>query len=161
MRPARLAVLAGSIVAMVVAVAVSAQQTKPAKPMQIEKVKDGLYVIRGPFNPCAPNGCGGGYGDDGLLHEAGDVAVRVTSEGLILVDDKYQNNVADVLEEVKSVSAMPIKPVRRPPIRSATMPRMGRKSDPPSSGMAVKTTLPGRVSRFQDLAMTVTYPLHP
>jgi hypothetical protein len=82
MRPASLAVLAGSIVAMVVAVAVSAQQTKPAKPMQIEKVKDGLYVIRGPFNPCAPNGCGGGYGDDGLLHEAGDVAVRVTSEGL-------------------------------------------------------------------------------
>ena len=109
MRPARLAVLAGSIVAMVVTVAVSAQQTKPAKPMQIEKVKDGLYVIRGPFNPCAPNGCGGGYGDDGLLHEAGDVAVRVTSEGLILVDDKYQNNVADVLEKVKSVSAMPIK----------------------------------------------------
>ena len=71
MRPARLAILAGSIVAMVVAVVVSAQQTKPAKPMQIEKVKDGLYVIRGPFNPCAPNGCGGGYRDDGLLHEAG------------------------------------------------------------------------------------------
>ena len=108
MRLARLAVLAGSIVAMVVAVVVSAQQTKPAKPMQIEKVKDGLYVIRGPFNPCAPNGCGGGYGDDGLLHEAGDVAVRVTSEGLILVDDKYQNNVADVLEKVKSVSSQPI-----------------------------------------------------
>ena len=59
--------------------------------------------------PCAPNGCGGGYGDDGLLHEAGDVAVRVTSEGLILVDDKYQNNVADVLEKVKSVSPQPIK----------------------------------------------------
>jgi len=109
MHPARLAILAGSIVAMVVAVAVSAQQTKPAKPMQIEKVKDGLYVIRGPFTPCAPNGCGGGYGDDGLLHEAGDVAVRVTSEGLILVDDKYQNNVADVLEKVKSVSPQPIK----------------------------------------------------
>ena len=76
----------------------SAQQPKPAKPMQIEKVKDGLYVIRGPFNPCAPNGCGGAYGDDGLLHEAGDVAVRVTPEGLILVDDKFQNNVSEILE---------------------------------------------------------------
>ncbi len=81
MRPARLAILAGSIAAMVVAVVVSAQQTKPTKPMQIEKVKDGLYVIRGPFNACAPNGCGGGYGDDGLLHEAGDVAVASRRRG--------------------------------------------------------------------------------
>jgi glyoxylase-like metal-dependent hydrolase (beta-lactamase superfamily II) len=85
------------------------QPKKPAAPMQIEKVKENLYVLRGPFNRCAPNGCGGGYGDDGLLHEAGDVAVRVTAEGLILVDDKYQENVAEVLKHVKSVSSQPIK----------------------------------------------------
>jgi glyoxylase-like metal-dependent hydrolase (beta-lactamase superfamily II) len=66
-------------------------------------------VIRGPFNRCAPNGCSGAYGDDGMLHEAGDVAVRLTPEGLILVDDKYQNNVTEILEKVKSVSSQPVR----------------------------------------------------
>jgi cyclase len=77
--------------------------------MRIEKVKDNLYVIRGPFNACAPNGCGASSVDDGLLHEAGDVAVRVTSEGLILVDDKFAQNVPDVLDRVKSITGQPIK----------------------------------------------------
>ena len=109
MRSARFALVVMTVGALTLAGVLSAQQPKPAKPMQIEKVKDGLFVIRGPFNPCAPNGCGGAYGDDGLLHEAGDVAVRVTSEGLILVDDKFQNNVSEILEHVKSVSALPVK----------------------------------------------------
>ena len=108
MRRARV-VLAAATVGVLVLVGLSARQAKPAAPMQIEKVKDGLYLIRGPFNRCAPNGCGGGYADDGLLHEAGDVAVRVTPEGLIVVDDKYQENVADILEKVKSISQAPIK----------------------------------------------------
>ena len=77
--------------------------------MRIEKVKDGLYLVRGPFNRCAPNGCGGGYGDDGMLHEAGDVAVRVTPEGLIVVDNKYDENVAEVLAQIKSVTPQPIR----------------------------------------------------
>ena len=94
---------------LTLAVALSGQQRQAAAPMTIEKVKDNLYVIRGPFNRCAPNGCGGPYGDDGLLHEAGDVAVRVTSEGLILVDDKYQENVSEILEKVKGISAQPVK----------------------------------------------------
>ena len=68
MHPARLLLIAGTIGALSVAGMLSAQQEKPAAPMKIEKVKDGLYLIRGPFNRCAPNGCGGGYGDDGLLH---------------------------------------------------------------------------------------------
>ena len=109
MRSARFALVVLTVGALTLAGVLSAQQPKPAKPMQIEKVKDGLFVIRGPFNPCAPNGCGGAYGDDGLLHEAGDVAVRVTPEGLILVDDKFQNNVSEILEHVKSVSALPVK----------------------------------------------------
>ena len=33
----------------------------------------------------------------------------MTSEGLILVDDKYQENVADVLDKVKGVSTLPVK----------------------------------------------------
>src|SRR6476620_8136714 len=106
---ARVVLLVSTVGALALAAVLSGQQTKPAAPMKIEKVKENLYLIRGPFNPCAPNGCGGGYGDDGLLHEAGDVAVRVTSEGLILVDDKYQGNVADILKQVKSISALPVK----------------------------------------------------
>ena len=102
----------GVMVALGVAMAVAAgmaQQPKPEAPMRIEKVKDGLYLVRGPFHRCAPNGCGGGYGDDGFLHEAGDVAVRVTPEGLIVVDNKYDENVADVLAQIKSVSTQPIR----------------------------------------------------
>ena len=109
MRSARLGVVVGTVGAVALVGVLSGQQTTPVAPMQIEKVKDDLYVVRGPFNRCAPNGCGGAYGDDGLLHEAGDVAVRVTPEGLILVDDKYQNNVAEVMEKVKTVSSQPVR----------------------------------------------------
>jgi hypothetical protein len=43
MRPARLILMVTSVAA----VALSAQQPKPAKPMQIEKIKDGLWLVRG------------------------------------------------------------------------------------------------------------------
>jgi glyoxylase-like metal-dependent hydrolase (beta-lactamase superfamily II) len=78
-------------------------------PMRIELVKDGLYVIRGPFLPCAPNGCSPGGNDDGLYHESGDVALRLTPEGLILVDDKFPNHVAGIVENVRSVSKLPVR----------------------------------------------------
>jgi len=86
-----------------------AGQAKPESPMRVEKVKENLYVLRGPFHRCAPNGCGGGYGDDGFLHEAGDIAVRVTSEGLIVVDDKYEENVTEAMQLINSVSQQPIR----------------------------------------------------
>jgi glyoxylase-like metal-dependent hydrolase (beta-lactamase superfamily II) len=85
------------------------QQGLTPEPMRIEKVKDNLYVLRGPFNPCAPNGCTANTPDDGLLHEAGDVAVRVTSEGVILVDDKFAQNAADVLEKVTTITSLPVR----------------------------------------------------
>ncbi len=78
-------------------------------PMRTERVKDGLYVIRGPFLPCGTRGCRPNGPDDGLIHEPGDVALRVTPEGLILIDDKYPENVADVLAQVKAVSSLPMK----------------------------------------------------
>jgi cyclase len=78
-------------------------------PMRIELVKDGLYLIRGPFLPCTPNGCRPNGPDDGLYHEAGDVALRVTSDGLILVDDKFANHVPAILELVRTVSELPIR----------------------------------------------------
>jgi glyoxylase-like metal-dependent hydrolase (beta-lactamase superfamily II) len=101
------------LVAIVSAAAVAAgivrgQAQRPERPMQVEKVKEDLYMLRGPFNRCAPNGCGA-YADDGFLHEAGDVAVRVTPEGLIVVDDKYEENAAEVMSRIKEISGRPIR----------------------------------------------------
>src|SRR5262245_17443184 len=64
-------------------------------PTRIDKVKENLYVIRGPFVPCGTRGCRPNGPDDGLIHEPGDVAVRVTPEGAVLVDDKYPENLSD------------------------------------------------------------------
>jgi cyclase len=76
--------------------------------MRADRVKDGLYVIRGPFLPCM-TGCRPGQTGDGLIHESGDVAVRVTPEGLIVVDDKFASQAAEVFATVKSVSTLPVK----------------------------------------------------
>ena len=104
-------VLAVTFAAVLAVLAVHAAGQQPLKPepMKVERVKENLYVVRGPFNACAPNGCGANGVDDGLLHEAGDVAVRVTSEGVILVDDKFAQNVAEVLDKVKSITPQPIR----------------------------------------------------
>ena len=78
-------------------------------PARIETVKDGLYVIRGPFLPCTTRGCRPGGPDDGLIHEPGDVAVRVTPAGVILVDDKYPENLSDVLAQLRNVTPLPVR----------------------------------------------------
>ncbi len=59
----------------------------------ITKLKDGLYVIPG-------------Y--DGAA-TGGNVAVRVTSEGAIIVDDKLPQLYTDIVQKVKSVTPLPIK----------------------------------------------------
>jgi cyclase len=104
------------IVAAAVTAAVAAQQRLLKQDVEIlkegriraDKVKDGLYVIRGPFLPCM-TGCRPGQTGDGLIHESGDVAVRVTSDGLIVVDDKFASQAADVFAQVKTVSPLPVK----------------------------------------------------
>jgi glyoxylase-like metal-dependent hydrolase (beta-lactamase superfamily II) len=81
-------------------------------PMWIEKLREGLYLIRGPIGPCM-NACAAGRPaaatQDGVPHEPGDVAVLVTSEGVILVDDKYAVNVPEIISLVKSVTDQAIK----------------------------------------------------
>lgn len=87
------------------------QETEVLKqgPARIDRVKDGLYVVRGPFVPCTTRGCRPNGADDGLIHEPGDVAVRVTPAGLIVVDDKYPENVEEVLARIKDVTTQPVK----------------------------------------------------
>ena len=84
---AALAALAG--------VAVARGQQPKGEPFStaITKLKDGLYVIPG-------------Y--DGAA-TGGNVAVRVTSEGVVIVDDKLTGLYSDIVDKVKSVSPLPIK----------------------------------------------------
>ena len=67
----------------------SAQQPQKARPpLGIEKVTDDLYVIIG-------NG--------------GNVAVLVTNEGVVLVDDKFEEDYAAIIAQVKTVTPQPVK----------------------------------------------------
>src|SRR5438093_10866194 len=68
--------------------AVYTQTPKPPGPLRIEKVKDDLYMISG---------------------EGGNVAVYVTGEGVILVDDMFDRNHADILAQIRSVTGKPLK----------------------------------------------------
>ena len=64
------------------------QNAKPPGPLRIEKVKGDLYMISG---------------------EGGNVAVYVTTEGVILVDDMFDRNHAGILAQVKSVTSQPVR----------------------------------------------------
>jgi glyoxylase-like metal-dependent hydrolase (beta-lactamase superfamily II) len=64
------------------------QNAKPPGPLRIAKVKGDLYMISG---------------------EGGNVAVYVTTEGVVLVDDMFDRNHADILVQVKSVTDKPLR----------------------------------------------------
>src|SRR4029453_3088269 len=64
------------------------QSPKPAGQLRIAKVKGDLQMISG---------------------EGGNVAVYVTGEGVVLVDDMFDRNHADILAQVKSVTDKPLK----------------------------------------------------
>jgi glyoxylase-like metal-dependent hydrolase (beta-lactamase superfamily II) len=67
-------------------------QNRPEPPIGIQKLKDDLYVI----------GVTKGVG-------AGNVAVQVTDEGVILVDDMFDRNHDELLEKLRTVTDKPIK----------------------------------------------------
>jgi glyoxylase-like metal-dependent hydrolase (beta-lactamase superfamily II) len=58
------------------------------QPLTVEKIADDLHVIVG---------------------SGGNVAVLTTNEGVILVDDKFERNVPEILEKVQSITSQPIK----------------------------------------------------
>jgi cyclase len=79
---------------------VSAQQRPTLTPEQVEHIqirpvadKPGLYVIPG---------------FDGNM-SGGNVTVRVTGEGVILVDDKFVDSHAFIMEQVRKVTAEPVR----------------------------------------------------
>jgi len=68
--------------------AVYSQTARPPRPVQAERVKDGLYMITG---------------------EGGNVAMRVTTEGVVLVDDMFYRNHDGILAQVKTLTSQPLR----------------------------------------------------
>src|SRR5262249_27015720 len=64
-------------------------KAKAPAPFVLTKIADDLYVIEG-----------GG---------AGNVAVYITNEGVILVDDKYEQHFDEIMANVKKVTSQPVK----------------------------------------------------
>src|SRR5260370_7813642 len=69
-------------------IAYTQNQGKQPPPLTINKVKDDLYNIEG---------------------DGGNVAVYVTGEGVILVDDKFEQDHEGIVAKVKSVTDQPVK----------------------------------------------------
>jgi cyclase len=64
-------------------------QQPPKAPLQVQKVTDHLWVI--------------------MNNQSGNVAVMPTDEGVLLVDDKFEQDAPDILAKVKAISDKPIK----------------------------------------------------
>ncbi len=64
-------------------------QQPPKQPIVVQKVTDNLWVL--------------------LTNNSGNVAVLPTSEGVLLVDDKYDQDGPDIMAKVKAISDQPIK----------------------------------------------------
>jgi glyoxylase-like metal-dependent hydrolase (beta-lactamase superfamily II) len=79
---------AGALFLMGCWIAYTQNQPKQATELTINKVKDDLYEIEG---------------------DGGNVAVYITNEGVILVDDKFEYDGQDIVDKVKSVTDQPIK----------------------------------------------------
>ncbi len=63
-------------------------QQPPPQDLTVEKIADDLFILVG---------------------SGGNVAVYVTGEGVILVDDKFERNVPQIVEKVKSITSQPIR----------------------------------------------------
>jgi glyoxylase-like metal-dependent hydrolase (beta-lactamase superfamily II) len=71
-----------------VAWTVHSQTAKPPGPLKVDRVKGDLHMISG---------------------EGGNVAAYVTTEGVVLVDDMFDRNHADILAQVKAVTDRPLR----------------------------------------------------
>lgn len=80
-------ILAGVLFLLLAWVAYTQNQGKPPE-LKLNKVHDDLYEIEG---------------------DGGNVAVLVTSEGVVLVDDKFEQDHDAILEKIKSITPLPVK----------------------------------------------------
>ncbi len=80
--------LSAGIVCLIGSWVAYTQTPQAQPPIAIEKVKDDLYVIS---------------------NHGGNVAAYITDEGVIVVDDKFDADVAEILAKIKSVTDKPVK----------------------------------------------------
>jgi hypothetical protein len=64
-------------------------QQPPKQPLNVQKVTDNLWVL--------------------MTNNSGNVAVLPTSDGVLLVDDKFDQDGPEILAKVKAISDKPIK----------------------------------------------------
>jgi len=82
--------LAGAMVAALGVAYVHAQFGNAASKLNTVKITDDLYVIHNDFVP-------------------GNTTALITNEGVVLVDDKYEVDFANIVAEVKKLTNQPIK----------------------------------------------------
>ena len=70
------------------AAALTALTQQEAQPLTAEPVADGLYIIVG---------------------AGGNVAVRVAGGGVIVVDDKFEQNYDEIMERIGEVTDLPVR----------------------------------------------------
>jgi glyoxylase-like metal-dependent hydrolase (beta-lactamase superfamily II) len=70
--------------------AIAYTQTQPPSKLDVVKLTENMYVIHNDFVP-------------------GNTTVLITSEGVILVDDKYPEDADNIVAEVKKLTSQPIK----------------------------------------------------
>src|SRR5260370_40939480 len=75
-------------------------QNAPTSPLSFKQLKDDLWVIEGTSK-----------GSD----DAGNIAVLVTSEGVILIDDRFTQDFPEVMAAGPKIPPPPVKYDGRPP----------------------------------------------
>lgn len=88
MRRAAILCLVSAVLVVQAAWTVFTQTAKPPGPLRTEAVKDNLYMVSG---------------------EGGNVALYATSEGVVLVDDMFDRNHADILAQIRTVTDRPLR----------------------------------------------------
>lgn len=83
---ARSSIVPAAFVAAAAIVIVTGQEA--AAPLGLEPVKDGLYMVTG---------------------SGGNVGIRVTNDGVILIDDKFPQNFAEIQTKVAEVTDQPVR----------------------------------------------------
>ena len=87
-RSTSLTVAAAFVIAATAATIVVVTGQQPAPPLGLEQVKDGLYMVTG---------------------SGGNVGIRVTSEGVILIDNKFPQNFGEIQKKVAEVTDQPVR----------------------------------------------------
>ncbi len=80
-------VVAGTFCTIAVIIIVTGTEAQQSEPLDIQPVKDGLFMITGP---------------------GGNVGVRLTGSGVVLVDNKFERNHDAIMGHVRSVTDEPI-----------------------------------------------------